>query len=377
MRVVLTGAGAVCSVGSGVGEIFRELCAGTSGRSELKVFDRTRYRSPYAYEMADRSGREDVPMRATRWLTVAIEQALDQAGIGDDLSGVPVLIGTGLRELRSLELRHVAGADFSVADLDFGPALQARFGAVHTYTFANACAASLSALGLATDLLTAGDADTVVVAGVDMITESMFGLVERIHPVAPEAVRPFDRARTGVLMGEGACAVVLRRDDTGDGAGLAVVRGVGINCDAHHVTAPSPEGMAAAMRQAHDRAGLKPAEVDLVMLHGTGTLLNDDAEAAALGAVFDPAADAPLMTAIKSMTGHTSGASGLLGLITAVQSLRTGRVPPTLGLTSPVEAASSFRIVTGVQARHELATAQVNAFGFGGVNAVAIVEAMS
>src|SRR5262249_50258182 len=158
-----------------------------------------------------------------------------------------------------------------------------------------------------------------------------------VHMEPPEVLQPFDRARKGVVMGEGAAAIVLRREE---GTPLRGVRGrlraVGMNCDAGHVTATDPQGIADAVREAHRRAGVKPRDIDLVLPHGTGTLLNDEAEAQALAEVFGDAVDRPYMTAIKSMTGHTSGASGLLGLIVALEVLRSGRVPPTRGLAEPV-----------------------------------------
>jgi 3-oxoacyl-[acyl-carrier-protein] synthase II len=374
----ITGMGAVASTGRGVQALFDNLCRGVTGRAELRGFDRTRFRAQHAYEVDDRPAPgEDVPARATALLVDAIAQAVADAGIGEDLTGVPVLIGTGLRELRSLELWWREGTALGDTGLHFGTALRERFGADVTHTFSNACSASLYALALGSDLLAQdGDdaPDTVIVAGVDVLTESMYGLLERVHPAPPDRVRPFDRDRTGVLMGDGAAAVVLRRDSGGRRA-HALLRGVAVNCDAFHVTAPSPEGIAKAMRGAYDMAGVKPKDIDLVMLHGTGTLLNDEAEAAAMADALGDAAGGPLMTAIKSMTGHTSGASGLMGLVMGVTALKEGRVPPTVGLERPVEEAAGFRFVTGDAASAPLNVAQFNAFGFGGINAVAIVEA--
>ncbi|MEU1667875.1 beta-ketoacyl synthase N-terminal-like domain-containing protein [Streptomyces sparsogenes] len=380
MSQLVTGAGAVASVGEGVDEVFRALCAGTSGLSELRGFDRDRYRARHAYEIDDRPAEGgDIPGRATAWLLRAVAEAAAQAGLGDDLSRVPVLVGTGLRELRSAELAWCDGVPLDPGRLHFGPALRARFGAERSYTFSGACSASLYALALAADLLATGAEDTVVVAGVDTLTESMYGLLDRVHAEPPERVRPFDRARRGVLMGDGAAAVVLRREESREesavsGASLGRLRAVSMNCDARHVTAPDPEGIAEAVREAQWRAGVAPGDIDLVLLHGTGTLLNDEAEAAAIAEVFGRDAGAPLMTAIKSMTGHTSGGSGLLSLIVALRALSSGQVPPTLGLTDPVAEAADFRFVRERVEGAELRLAQIDAFGFGGVNAVAIVE---
>ncbi|GGZ35768.1 3-oxoacyl-ACP synthase II [Streptomyces inusitatus] len=383
-ELVFTGIGAVASVGGSADEIFSALCAGRSGLAELRSFDRDRYRVRHAYEIDDRppSG-EDEPGRATRWLLAAIEEAVRDAGLGEELAEVPILIGTGLRELRSAELGWRDGADFDAGRLHFGTALRERFGAVRTHTFSNACSASLYALAMGSDLLLSGETDTVVVAGVDTLTESMYGLLDRVHMEPPEQLRPFDRDRRGVLMGEGAAAVVLRRadaaTDSGTGTGSAApvrgrLRSVAVNCDAYHVTAPDPGGIAEAVRAAHREAGVKPEDIDLVMLHGTGTLLNDEAEATAVGEVFGPHVSRPLMTAVKSMTGHTSGGSGLLSLIVALQALEGGRVPPVVGLRQPVPEAEKFRLVRDEQQLAEPALAQVDAFGFGGVNAVAVVE---
>ncbi|GAA1703842.1 beta-ketoacyl synthase N-terminal-like domain-containing protein [Streptomyces yatensis] len=377
MSQLVTGAGAVASVGEGVDEVFQALCAGISGLGELRGFDRERYRTRHAYEIDDRPAPgADLPGRATDWLLRAVGEAAAQAGLGEDLSEVPVLVGTGLRELRSAELAWRDGAPFDIGRLHFGTALRRRFGAVRTHTFSGACSASLYALALAADLLTTGAEDTVVVAGVDTLTESMYGLLDRVNSEPPDRVRPFDRDRRGVLMGDGAAAVVLRREEPGAGGGaLGRVRAVSMNCDARHVTAPDPRGIARAVHEAQWRAGVKPGDIDLVLLHGTGTQLNDAAEAAAIAEVFGHEVRGPLMTAIKSMTGHTSGGSGLLSLIVALESLASGRVPPTLGLAEPLPEAEAFRFVRE-EARDggDLRVAQIDAFGFGGVNAVAIVE---
>ncbi|MEU6260349.1 beta-ketoacyl synthase N-terminal-like domain-containing protein [Streptomyces sp. NPDC047043] len=375
----ITGIGAIASTGRGVDDLFENLCAGVTGHAPLRGFERANFRAQYAYEVDDRPAEGiDVPARATALLLDAVGQAAKDAGLGDDLTGIPVLVGTGLRELRSLELWWRGDAELTEHALHFGPALKQRFGAEQTYTFSNACSASLYALALGSDLLARPDGpDTVIVAGVDVLTESMYGLLERVHPQAPERVRPFDRNRTGVLMGDGAAAVVLQKEATG-AEGQQVhgrLRGVAVNCDAYHATAPSPEGIAQAMRQAYAVAAVEPKDVDLVMLHGTGTLLNDEAEAVALAEVLGSDADKPLMTAVKSMTGHTSGGSGLLNLVVGLRAMDQGRIPPTVGLDDPVDEAAGFRFVTGAERQAHLETMQLNAFGFGGINAVAIVEA--
>lgn len=374
----ITGMGAVACVGTSPQEIFDALCAGRGGLAGLRVFDTAKYRATSAYEIDDRAvaGRDE-RLRATGWLGTAIRQALADAGMDDDLSDVPVLVGTTLREQRSVELRWLGRQQLALPDdLYFGGALRQEFGTTRSYTFANACAASLYALGMGADLIDLQEADTVVVAGTDAITESAFGTLDRVQNEVPDALRPFDTSHRGMLMGEGAVAVVLRRGDPRAPRVHARLRGVGVNCDAHHPTAPDPEGIHWVLQDAYRRAGLGPEAIDLVMLHGSGTPHNDATEAGVLSRVFAGRGDrGPLLTAIKSMTGHTLGGSGLLSLVMAALSLRTGLVPPVLGLTDPIEQAAQLRLVQGGCARSEIRTAQVDAFGFGGINAVAIVEA--
>lgn len=371
----ITGMGAVACVGDTPSGIFDALCAGRDGLHPLEVFDHDKYRARQAYEIADRAvPGADEPARATRWLLTAIEQALADAGHGEDLAEVPVLVGTTLQEQRSAELWWRHGAPLDPADLHFGTALRERFGATRTYTFANACAATLYALAMGTDLIELGETDTVVVAGTDSIGESAFGTLDRVQNEVPEALRPFDRSHRGMLMGEGAVAVVLTRAAAPGRPVHARVRAVGVNCDAHHSTAPDPEGITRVVREAHRRAEVTPEDVDLVMLHGSGTPKNDSTEATVLSRLF-PSGSGPLMTAVKSMTGHTLGGSGLLSLIVAAIALQRGQVPPVLGLTDPIEEAAGLRLVRDKAAAADLTLAQIDAFGFGGINAAAILEA--
>jgi 3-oxoacyl-(acyl-carrier-protein) synthase len=374
----ITGMGAIANIGGSPRAIFDALCTGEESVSPLRAFPADKYRGGYAYEIDDRArpGRDE-PLRATRWLLDAIGQALAGAGLGEDLTDVPVLVGTTLREQRSAELWWREGTPLDPADLDFLPALRTRFGARDAWTFANACSASLYALAMGADMLELGMADTVVVAGSDSLTESAFGTLDRVQNDIPRALRPFDTSHKGMLMGEGAVAVVLSRGgETATGTPEARLRSVSANCDARHATAPDPEGITRAVHDAHRRAGVGAGDIDLVMCHGSGTPRNDETEAGVLADVFAGRATGPLMTAVKSMTGHTLGGSGLLSLVMAVLALREGAVPPVCGLTEPIPAAAGLRLVRGsAAAAPGLRLAQVNAFGLGGINAVAVVEA--
>jgi 3-oxoacyl-(acyl-carrier-protein) synthase len=375
MSCDVTGIGAIACVGGDPYKIFDALCAGQSGLAPLRAFDSGKYRARRAFEIDDRAvPGEDEPRRATRWLCAAMRQALVDAGLENASGSFPVLVGSMQRELRSAELWWTDAVPFGLADLHFTTALGAEFGTTHSDTISSACAASLCALAMATDLIELGWADTVVVAGTDSITESAFGGMDRLQHPTPEDVRPFDKARRGMLMGEGAAAVVLRRSDTHQGPTHARVRGVSMNCDGLHPTAPDAPSIAGAIREAHHRAGVYAEDIDLVIAHGSGTQQNDVAEALALAEVFAQVAPPPLVTAIKAATGHTSGGSGLLSLVMACLALQHGAVPPIHGLTDPIEEAADLRLVRTRPVTATMTTAQINAFGMGGINAVAVVD---
>jgi 3-oxoacyl-[acyl-carrier-protein] synthase II len=373
---VITGTGLVSSLGGDVATAFAGYCHGRTAVHPLRAFVHNRYRTRHAYEIADRPDGTDVPGRASRWLGRAVGEALRQAGLASAaLAGdrIAVIVGTGLGEQRSLELWWTEGGRLTLDQLQLGAGL----GSPRPVTVVNACAAGLFALAIGADLLAEGRADTVVVGASDAITESMFGLLDRVNARPPTEVRPFDADRRGVILGEGAAAVVLERPAVAAARGaapLARLRGIATSCDAHHETAPLPAGLARTFREAYRRASVRPDQIDLLLAHGTGTQLNDPAEARALREVFGAAVPRPLVTALKSLIGHTSGASGLMSLVVAVAALRTGRVPPTRNHRVPIPEAAGFRFARASPEHAPVRVCQVNAFGFGGVNAVAVVD---
>ncbi|MFD0412420.1 beta-ketoacyl-[acyl-carrier-protein] synthase family protein [Streptomyces sp. NPDC127108] len=374
----ISGMSAICALGDTVAAIHGALCSGRSGPAPLSTFDTSKYRAGAAYEVPDRARPGvDEPLRATRWLVRVVGEALADAGLPEPEPGLPVLVGTTHRELRTAELWWRHDGALSPADLHFTSALRAAFGLSNVHTIASACAASLYGLGMATDLIALGEADTVVVAGTDSITESSFGGFDRIQFPPPDTIRAFDRSRRGMIMGEGAVAVVLRRAGAHPGRVHGLVRGVGMNCDASHPTAPDAAGIVRAIEEAHERASVAPEDVDLVIVHGSGTLQSDLAEAVALRDVFKAADPGPLVTAIKGGMGHVSGGAGLLNLVVALEAMRSRTVPPISDLADPIEEARELRIVSGRPATGPFATAQVHAVGMGGINAVAIVEGVS
>lgn len=375
MSVAVTGTGMITCLGKNRDECFERFCGGKVGNGLIRKFDSELYNTKYAYEIKDSDpddGAAPRSLSATRYLCRAINEAIRSADLNPSDQRIVVLVGTGLRELRSLEFWWADKAPFRVETLHFGGAVRKMNGiACNVMTFSNACSAANHALGFAHDLLTLDECDIAIVAATDAITESMFGLLDRVNPMNPEILLPFDRNRRGVIMGEGAAAMVLEKETTRAPV-HAWLESVGISCDAFDITAPHKDGIVRAMCDAHQRAGIIPEDVDLLFVHGTGTVQNDINEAKAIQQVFNKAPEKLRISGLKSLIGHTSGASGLIAGITAIQSLSTGRIPPTAGLEDPLEEVNGFDIVTEALPPSALEFAQVNAFGFGGVNAVTI-----
>jgi 3-oxoacyl-[acyl-carrier-protein] synthase II len=375
----ITGTGMVSSLGMDKETNFTAFCRGETGNQQLHFFNQDKFNLARAYQiLIPPFNEQETSLRATQWLCTAINEAIQAAQLSPSQTRLAILIGTGLRELRSLELWWADGQPLQVKELHFAQTVHKTTGLeCSVITLSNACSASLFALALAEDMLLLGQVDTVIVAGCDSITESMFGLLDRVNSLHPEEVQPFQVDRRGVLLGEGAAALVLETEAYARQRGItpcAWLRGVGTSCDAYHETAPDPEGIAKAIQDAHTRAQVVPEEIDLLMVHGTGTILNDQAEALALSKVFEDKIYQIPITGLKSLIGHTSGASGLIGVVTAIECLNQRRIPPTRGFTTPSPQAEGFDIVVGEARPVTLNIAQVNAFGFGGINAVSILE---
>lgn len=379
MNTVITGSAMSTSVGSDKHACFDAMCAGQSGLKPLQSFPADKFNAGHAYEIADRPHGRDRVLRASELLANAVAAAVKESGLSLSTTRCCVVVGTGLRELRSLELFWTEGQALSIDQLHFERALNHRLGTtLPVITISNACSASNFALAIAEDFLFDDSFDAVIVGGCDTITESMFGLLDRVNPLHADAVRPFDRDRRGVLMGDGAAAVVVESSAHAaahQAQPLVGLRAVGTSCDANHETAPETGGIVRAVHDAYARGQISAPDVDFLMVHGTGTMLNDKTEALAMREAMGESANSVPISALKSMTGHTSGASGLVAVVASIDALNQGRLPPTVGLTNPMDEAVGMNIVVGEAcALPQARLAQINAFGFGGVNAVVILE---
>jgi len=235
-----------------------------------------------------------------------------------------------------------------------------------------ACSSSFKALASALRLIDHGLADAAVVGSADSLCRTTIFGFHSLGLTAPTATRPFARDRCGITLGEGsACVLIERAVAATTRHGLARITGTGAASDAFHHTSPHPEGVGGqlCMRQALDRAGLRPSDIDCVSAHGTGTRLNDAAEAVAVTRVFERRV---AMTATKSLTGHTLGTAGLTALVLAIESLRRQEIPATLRLAPPDDSLGVA--VVGKRTPTRLRHVLVNAFGFGGSNASVVVS---
>ncbi len=233
-------------------------------------------------------------------------------------------------------------------------------------TVATACSSSAKVFAQAARLIANGVVDAALVGGVDTLCGSVLFGFNALQLVSPEPCRPFDMRRVGLSLGEAGGYALLERNDAIDAPpALALLCGYGESSDAHHMSTPHPQGLGArlAMRGALQRAGVDPAEVGYLNLHGTATQANDSVEAAAVAAVFPATLHA---SSTKAWTGHTLGAAGIVDSVFALLALRDGLLPGTLNSAMPDP-------VCGPQIRFDTAHAQVryamnNSFGFGGNN---------
>jgi 3-oxoacyl-[acyl-carrier-protein] synthase-1 len=270
----------------------------------------------------------------------------------------------------------ISGTGYRYADhaIDAtSPAIARSLGVEGVYmAVSTACSSSFKALASAIRLIDRGLADAAVVGSADSLCRTTVFGFHSLGLLAQAATRPFSRERSGITLGEGSAYVLIEREvDATTRHALARVTGIGAASDAFHHTSPHPEGIGGqlCMRQALDRAGMTPNQIDCVSAHGTGTRLNDAAEAVAVSRVFERRVP---ITATKSLTGHTLGSAGLTALVLAVESLRRQEIPPTLR-AAPLDDDLGVAVAdrrTPARLRHVL----VNAFGFGGSNASVVVS---
>ncbi len=400
-RVVITGLGAVTPLGHGRDGLWHGLRCGRSAVGPLTRFDAAAFKSQVAAQIDDFDPLQWVDARTVRrmdrysqFAVVAAVQALADSGLElgafeRELGGV--YLGSALGGLAFAEEQHCRYGHGGIRTVDpilalsvFGAAASANVAMVlglhgPNMTNANSCASGALAIGQAFDLIRRGVAPFMLAGGAETplapLTFGSFALIHALstHNSTPAtASRPFDATRDGFVMGEGAATLLLEERGHALARGAHIygeVTGWATTTDAHHMTAPLPDGtqVMRVMRGALADAGLTPADVGYVNLHGSGTPLGDRAEAQAVAQVF---AEVPIpvpMSGTKALTGHALGATGAIEAAICALALDHGWLPPTANLATP-DPACDLPFILGDGLERRVAHILSNSFGFGGLN---------
>lgn len=412
-RVVVTGMGAICCLGRGTSAFWRGMLAG--GAQPVPIADPLAHmRNPLMYT----TPVEEIPAKprtvahvplgpGPRISVAAAEDAVAAAGLDErQRRRLAVVLGVEFGNIELHEASRAAastGGEAANADLvavradpreaaaggagdRWNPmtltasAVGAAIGAAGcNVSLGNACSASANALSLGADMIRAGDAEVVLAGGGEGASRAGLGAFNRLRAMDSRRVRAFDRNREGTMFGNGAAMLVLESAEHAARRGARVhaeLAGAGWSCDAHHTTAPEPEGeqVIRAMREALDTAGLPADAVGAVVPHGTGTPLNDVVESRALGEVFGDHRERLPLLSLKAMIGHTGGAAGAFGMLAAVLMLEHGQVPASPKIDE-ADPECQVWVPQGEPVPLAAPAVLVNAYAFGGNNVSLAVTA--
>lgn len=394
-RVVVTGLGVICSAGRNTGEFLNSLRTGRSGIAPLSrdAEWELRFHSggevPH-YSPADHFAPKETDMmdRFAQFAVVAAREAVRQSGIewtpelrenaaiitGSCIGGQATedqgfwdVYKKGKPRVHPMTIpKTMANAGASAVSLEFGITGP-------SFTIATACASSAHAIGQAFTMVRSGMADFALTGGSE--APFSFGLLkawEAMRVVSPTFCRPFSKDRNGMILGEGSAMLAIETLDHALARGarpVAEIVGFGMSADAHHITQPSAEGAAKALRMAMKDAGIGPEQVGYVNSHGTGTSVNDSTETRALKLAFGAHAAKLAMSSTKAMHGHTLGAAGAIESTAAILALTHGFLPPTINFSEP-DPECDLDCVPNVARLAEFEYTLSNSFAFGGLNAV-------
>ena len=394
-RVVVTGIGAVTSIGSNVEDFWRNLLAGECGIRELTLFDPASYRTQTAAQVTEIPDAFLSPQqkrrmsRADRMGLAAAREAIAQSGIDlsrEDPTRVGVILGggtSGLIDSEAFYQLHLSGKKGRPSRVlnHLPDAITDRiaqyFGAEGLKsTITTACSSSANAMGYAHDAIAAGYADVMLTGGSDVLARLTYAGFNSLRSVDPDPCRPFDRERKGLSIGEAAGILVFEERDRAMRRGAAILAeflGYGVTSDAHHMTAPDPSGAAGSrtIRAALESAGVNRDEIDYINAHGTATPQNDSAETAAIKAALGDRSRQIPISSIKSMIGHCLCASGAIEGVATVLTIRDNKVPPTIHYASP-DPTCDLDYVPNVARDADVAVALSNSFAFGGNSSVVV-----
>ena len=404
-RVVVTGLGALTPIGNNIGDFWQGLVNGESGAAPITYFDTSKFKTKFACELKhfdisdflDRKEQRRMD-KFTQYAMVSTEEAINDSGLdldSIDKLRVGVIWGSGIGGIETFQndiLNFAAGDGtprfnpFFIPKMigDIAPGyISIKYGFMGpNYTTVSACASSANALTDSLNYIRLGYCDVIVSggseAGINITGMAGFNAMHALstrNDSPSTASRPFDATRDGFVLGEGSGTLILEEYEHAKARGAKIYAeliGAGLSCDAHHITAPHPEGdgVKAVMRNCLNDGKIKANEVDAINTHGTSTPLGDSAELKAIGNVFGKHALNININSTKSMTGHMLGASGAIEAISVILSIQNKVVPPTINHKNIDENIDqTLNLTLNTAQNREVNIAMSNTFGFGGHNA--------
>lgn len=408
-RVVVTGMGAITPLGHNIAEFWDNLKTGVSGAGPITRFNPEKFKTKFACEVKNYDPTKYFDRKSitkmdlfTQFALIAAEQGVQDSGIleGMDPERAGVVWGSGIGGINVMSdevIQYAQGDGTPKFSPFFIPKMIGDIAAGYismkydfrgpNYATVSACASSTHAIIDAFNWIRLGKADVIVTGGSESPIgisalagfNSMKALSTRNDDPA-HASRPFDKDRDGFVIGEGAGCLVLEEYEHAKARGAKIyceVAGGGASADAHHITAPHPEGRGAAqvMKMALDDAGMSPDEIDYINVHGTSTGLGDKAESLAIKQIFGEHAYELSISSTKSMTGHLLGGAGAIESIACVLAMTNNTVPPTINFETPdPDIDPKLDITPNVAKERPIRAALNNTFGFGGHNASVVFK---
>lgn len=392
-RCVVTGLGLICALGDSVGECWENAVNGISGIRDVTVIntDECYAKKGAVNDTPNKELSSENFDRSSLLCIKAAEEALEDASITDYRgSGIGVIVGNCVGGAASIDSYFTAVKEKGEDNVPKEEILKMPASAIAnnvsshfglkgvTANIVNACAAGTISLSYACDLIRSGEAEIFLAGGSDAFTSLAFAGFNALHALDPKACSPFNHS-SGITLGEGAGILVIESYEHAVQRGAKIyceILGSGVSSDAHHITAPRPdgEGQMSAIRRAVSNSGLKPGDIDYINAHGTGTAKNDEAEFLSLHTIFDSENDHLSVSSTKSMTGHCLGAAGSIEAVFAVKAVKEGIVPPTTGYTAEdkeqlAEKAGKIDFTPNDSRKKPLNYVMSNSFAFGGNNA--------
>ena len=394
-RVVITGVGAICALGRNTAEFGESLRQGRCGIGPIESADTTQLRfrngaevRGYSHQPYFEDRQADFIDRFAQFAVIAAREAVESSGLvwtPELRENAAIVTGAcvGGQSTEDIGFHDVYKLGLSRVHPLTIPKTMANAGASHismefgitgpSFTISTACASAGHAIGQAYWMVRTGVADMAITGGSE--APFSFGILkawEAMRVVSPETCRPFSKDRRGMVLGEGAAMLVLEPLEAARARGARIhaeIVGAGMSADAGHITQPSAEGAARAMRAALRDASLAPEQIGYINAHGTATPANDPTEVAAIRSVFGPHAERLAISSTKSMHGHALGAAAALECLATALALRDGVLPPTANFNEP-DPQCDLDVIPNHARRAQVECALSNSFAFGGLNAV-------